>query len=107
MRITGVFVGAMWIAGAAASVASADDAGAVYEKNCKACHGVDGAGNEKLKTKSFAEALKGQSDENIAKVIREGGKAVGKSPMMAAYGSKLNDGQIQALVQYIKGLGSK
>jgi mono/diheme cytochrome c family protein len=53
----------------------------------------------------LAAALKGKSDADIAKVIKEGGKAVGKAATMPAYSSKLNDDQIQAVVQYIKGLG--
>jgi len=93
-----------------AASAQADDAKQAYEKNCVSCHGAGGKGDGpaakmlKPAPKDFAEALKGAKDADIAKVIKEGGKAVGKAPLMPAYGSKLSDDQIQAVVQYIKGL---
>ena len=96
--------------GLMASVAVAQDAKAAYDKNCVACHGAagkgDGAAAKMLKPppQDFATALKGKSDADVAKVIKEGGKAVGKSPSMPAYGSKLSDDQIKGVVDYIKGL---
>ena len=98
------------LTGLVASVAVAQDAKATFEKNCVACHGTagkgDGAAAKMLKPppQAFATALKGKSDADIAKVIKEGGKAVGKSPAMPAYGSKLSDEQINGVVEYIKGL---
>lgn len=106
---TGV-AAACWIVGGYASVAHAQDAKQVYEKTCAPCHGpggkADGPVGKMLKPppKEFATALKGASDADIAKTIKEGGKAVGKAPTMPAYGSKLSDEQIQGLVQYVKGL---
>ena len=91
-------------------MAAAQDAKAAYDKNCVACHGAagkgDGAAAKMLKPppQDFATALKGKSDADVAKVIKEGGKAVGKSPSMPAYGSKLSDDQIKGVVDYIKGL---
>ena len=98
------------VAGGFVSAARADDAKATYDKTCATCHGPggkgDGAVGKMLKPppKEFAAALAGAADADIAKVIKEGGKAVGKSASMPAYGSKLNDEQIKGLVQYIKGL---
>ena len=51
----------------------------------------------------LATALKGKSDDDIAKVIKEGGAANGKSPNMPA-ASDLTDDQIKSLVDYIKHL---
>jgi mono/diheme cytochrome c family protein len=98
------------LTGFVASVAVAQDAKATFEKNCVMCHGASGKGdgmmgkNLKPPPQDFATALKGQSDADIAKVIKEGGKAVGKSAAMPAYGSKLSDDQIKGIVDYIKGL---
>jgi mono/diheme cytochrome c family protein len=99
------------LAGVTASRVSADDGKAIYEKNCVACHGASGKGDgpagKMLKPPpgDLATALKGKSDADIAKVIKEGGKAVGKSATMPAYGTKLTDDQIKGLVDYVKGLG--
>ena len=45
----------------------------------------------------------GKSDEYIAKVIAEGGAAVGKSSLMAPWGGVLNsDEKLQAMVEKVK-----
>ena len=98
------------LGGVVASAAVAQDAKEVYQKNCVACHGAagkgDGAAAKMLKPppEDFAKALAGKSDADIAKIIKEGGKAVGKSASMPPYGSKLNDEQIKGLVAFVKGL---
>ncbi len=89
-----------------ASMAFAD-AAADYDKNCKMCHGASGKGDgpagKALKVEDFAATLKGKSDADIAKVIKEGSKAIGKTGMNG-YTGKLNDDQIQAMVKHIKEL---
>ncbi len=96
--------------GMAPRLAGAQEAKELYDKQCASCHGPQGKGDgpagQKLKTPpgDFSKTLKAMSDADIAKVIKEGGKAVGKAPTMPGYGKKLNDAQVQALVQYIKGL---
>ena len=99
-----------WLLAGNASTARAQDAKQTYDKTCASCHGPggkgDGAVGKMLKPPpaDFGAALKGTSDADIAKIIKEGGKAVGKAATMPAYGSKLTDEQIQGLVQYVKGL---
>ena len=110
--LTGVAVAAaacVLVCGSA-TVARAQDAKQVYEKTCASCHGASGKGDGsvgkmlKPPPKDFASALNGVGDADIAKTIKEGGKAVGKAATMPAYGTKLTDEQIQGLVQYVKGL---
>jgi len=98
------------VASAISSATQAQDAKQLYEKNCLACHGASGKGNGpaskvmKPPPSEFAVALKGKSDAEIAKVVKEGGKAVGRAASMPGYGSKLSDEQIQGVTQYIKSL---
>ena len=106
-------VAAAFLAALAPTVAPAEDTATLYKKKCASCHGVSGKGDgpagKMLKPPAgdFATVLKGQADADIAKVIKEGGKGVGKSAMMPAFGSSLSDDQIQALVEHAKGLASK
>jgi mono/diheme cytochrome c family protein len=113
MRGALLVVAGVLLGGLAANRARAEDGKPLYEKNCVMCHGAGGKGDgpagKMLKPPpgDLATVLKGTSDADIAKVIKEGGKAVGKAASMPAYGSKLSDDQIQSVVQYIKGLSSK
>ncbi len=103
------------LVGARALSAQADEQEAeqLYNKSCGACHGPQGKGDGpagkllKPPAGDFSAVLKGMTDADIAKVIKEGGKAVGKAAAMPAFGSKFSDDQIQELVRYIKQLASK
>jgi mono/diheme cytochrome c family protein len=103
----------VWLINSSAPAAHAQDAKQQYDKSCSTCHGPSGKGDGpvgkalKPPPADLATVLKGKADADIAKTIKEGGKAVGKSPLMPAFGAKLTDEQIQALVQYVKGFSSK
>jgi mono/diheme cytochrome c family protein len=113
--ITGAVVVATgtWLISSAASVAYAQDAKQLYEKSCNNCHGPSGKGDGpaskmlKPPPADLGTVLKGKADTDIAKIIKEGGKGVGKSPLMPAFGAKLSDDQINSLVQLVKGFSSK
>jgi|ERR1035437_6528732 mono/diheme cytochrome c family protein len=119
MRMSWVIKGAaivaagLWLVSTGARVAQAQDAKALYEKSCNTCHGPSGKGDGpagkmlKPPPADFGTALKGKADADIVKVIKEGGKAVGKSMAMPAFGSKLKDDEIQAVIAYVKGFSSK
>ncbi len=98
-----VMVGAM-----SSTSLAAEDGKALYTKNCVACHGASGKGDGpaskmlKPSPKPFDTALKGESEADIEKIIKEGGKAVGKAASMPPYGKKLNEEQVKAVVSYIK-----
>ena len=89
--------------------ARAGDGAELYQKRCRSCHGDHGKGDGpvagKLKTPpaDLAVALAGKDDAYVAKVIREGGAAVGKSVQMPA-AKNLTDAEIGEIVTYVKGL---
>ena len=82
------------------------DAKAVWDKQCKKCHGEDGSGQttlgKKLKIKDYTDAasLKEFSDEDLFKMTKDG---VEKTKM-AGYAKKCSDEEIQALVAYMRGM---
>jgi cytochrome c551/c552 len=85
----------------------AEDAKALYEKDCAKCHGSDGKGQTKMGQKLGAkdytdskvqEALK---DDAAIKAIKEGLKdADGKTLMKPSEG--ISDGDAKALVAYMR-----
>ena len=64
----------------------------IFNTRCVTCHGADGKGsgpaaaalNPKPRDWTNAKWQKSVTDDHIAKVIVEGGQAVGLSPLMAA-----------------------
>ena len=81
-----------------------------YKNFCSSCHGQGGKGdtdaakalNPRPRNFSDQSWQKKVDDDYIAKVIREGGAAVGKSASMAPWGAVLNDKQIKDLVKKIR-----
>jgi mono/diheme cytochrome c family protein len=103
----GLLLGGPW------SSASAEDGKQAYEANCVSCHGAAGKGDGPAgqfmnpKPKEFAAVLKDASDADLAKIVREGGQATGKSALMPAYKGKLSDEQVEAVVKYVRSLAPK
>lgn len=98
--------------GAATVVAAPQefDAAGAYGMVCALCHGAagagDGPGGAALDPKpvSFADAAfwADRTDEQVALAISSGGVAVDKSPLMPAWGAMYNEGQVAAMVTYLK-----
>jgi cytochrome c553 len=88
------------------------DAASDFATQCSVCHGAAGAGDGAgaaglpVKPASFAdpEFWKTRDDATVKKVIKEGGPAVGKSPLMAPLGASWSDEQLTAMVAYLKTL---
>ncbi len=97
----------------AAPAAPAGDGAADYATYCASCHGATGAADGPVgaaldpKPASFADAAfwtAERTDEQLAKAIKEGGPAVGKSPLMAPWGAVLDDAKVKAIIAHLKTL---
>ncbi|MCI0483577.1 MAG: c-type cytochrome [candidate division NC10 bacterium] len=86
---------------------------AKYDLLCSSCHGTTGKGdgpaaaalNPKPRSLADVQYMKGLTDDHLFKVIKDGGPAVGKSPLMAPWGGQLKDPEIWDVVAYIRTLG--
>jgi mono/diheme cytochrome c family protein len=102
---------AVLIAAGPQTAIAAPSAADQYAEKCAACHGTTGNGDGPAgqamspPPAPFSTALKGKSDSWIATVITKGGPAVGMTPAMPPHPTLSSD-QVDALVQYIKGLKS-
>lgn len=90
----------------AAGVASAQDSKALYETNCKKCHGAEGKGDTVMGKKNGAkdysdpkvqDALK---DDVAFKSLKEGLKKDDKTLMQPV--KDMTDDQIKDLVKYMR-----
>jgi cytochrome c oxidase cbb3-type subunit 3 len=68
---------------------------AMYEQNCAACHGVDGAGNEMLGASRLSDDiwLYGGDFDTIRETL-----LYGRTGQMPAFDERLDDFQIRLLV---------
>jgi len=84
----------------------------LYATYCVSCHGPRGEGdgpasaglNPKPAHHSDAAYMNPLTDEHLFKVIKEGGPAVGKSPLMPSWGGALSDAQVWDLVAFVRTL---
>jgi cytochrome c553 len=83
-----------------------------YDANCVGCHGATGKGdgaaaaalNPKPGDMTDGKAMKALSDKYLFDIIKDGGAAQKKSPIMPASAKKLNDQDISDIVAYIRSL---
>ena len=87
----------------------AADAKALWDANCKQCHGASGKGDtamgKKLNAADLTDAKKQASftDAQASTAIKDGIKENGKTTMKA-FGGKLSDDDVKALVAYVRTL---
>lgn len=85
------------------------DAKALWDANCAQCHGKSGNADTKMgKTLNAKDLTDGKvqasfTDEKATQSIKEGVKENGKTTMKA-FGGKLSDDDIKALVAYVRTL---
>jgi len=84
------------------AAAPADNGETVFKNNCAMCHGADGKGFAALKTPDFTSPKWQESitDKQMRDVIKNGKKGTA----MAAFGDKLSDEDITAVIGYIRSL---
>ncbi|MBI1745164.1 MAG: cytochrome c [Acidobacteria bacterium] len=84
-----------------------------YKQHCVKCHGEQGKGDGpatktikamKMADWSSKEAMDKFKDEDLTKIIKQGGAAVNKSKIMPAYKEKMQDGEIKDMLSYIHSL---
>ena len=79
---------------------------------CSACHGESGKGdgpaavalNPKPRNYTDCAVMGKKSDAELFKVIKEGGPAVGLSPLMVAFASQLSDKEIWDIIAFIRSI---
>lgn len=95
------------------ALALGQDGAALYKKTCTRCHGDTGKGdgpaaklikNQSMGDLSSKTEMGKYSDQDLTKMIADGGEAVGKSKLMPAHKDKMSAGDIKAVVAYIKTL---
>jgi mono/diheme cytochrome c family protein len=101
---TKITVGALLLGGLSAR---ADDVNTIWDTNCTACHGKDGKGStmmgRKLDIKDLTDVKVQASftDADATKTIKEG-VTVNGTEKMKAFGDKLSDDDIKALVAQVR-----
>jgi mono/diheme cytochrome c family protein len=96
--------------------ATADDAGLAkarenYQSYCAKCHGEQGKGdgpgaamlNPKPRDYTDCKVMQNKKDEELIKVITDGGEAAGMSADMQPWGGTLSADDIRELVKFVRG----
>lgn len=107
-----VFILLAIFAGAALAAGNAGKGKATFEQYCRACHGATGNGDGPMaasmnpKPKDFSDKAYNGSmkEDHLVKIIKDGGQAVGKSPLMPKMGGTLKDSDVADLVAFIRSL---
>ena len=82
----------------------------LYAKYCAVCHGKEGKGdgfnafNLDPRPRDFSDSayMVALSDGQIIQTITGGGRSVNKSPLMPAWGGRMNKLEIEYVIEYVK-----
>ena len=110
--LSALVVGTMTLFTWQSALAGDKEAGAqLYQQRCATCHGADGKGqtpiaqalNPKPRDHTDGAYMNALSHDHLTKVIKDGGSAVGRSPLMPPQ-ADLKPEQIQQLVTFVRSL---
>lgn len=81
-----------------------------YRTYCVQCHGMEGNGKGiNIRDMSViprdhtdAKSMSARSDDDLFKVIKEGGTSINKSILMPPWGATFSDEEIRGLVQHLR-----
>ncbi len=110
MRIRTMMIALAFTSAATAGRAFAQgaDGKAVYDENCKKCHGVIGNPPKTMKEKyskiaTFdAKFIEQRTDDSVKKILNKG-----KGEDMKSFKGKLTDDEIEAVSKYVHELAAK
>lgn len=100
-----------WLAVIAApSVMAAEQGERLYTMLCVQCHGSNGDGrgvnatHMSVQPRSHIDRgeMMARTDEDLFKVIQQGGSSINKSVLMPAWGINLSSDEINSLVAYLR-----
>lgn len=100
-----------WLAVIAApSVMAAEQGERLYTMLCVQCHGSNGDGrgvnatHMSVQPRSHIDRgeMMARTDEDLFKVIQQGGSSINKSVLMPAWGINLSSDEIDSLVAYLR-----
>ena len=88
---------------------------ALYDAHCAVCHGPAGKGDgpgarvvrQPMRDFSDPAAMRAVDDRFLFEIIKKGSSQFGRSNAMPAWGMKLSDEEIRAVVAYIRSLASR
>jgi mono/diheme cytochrome c family protein len=101
----------MWIVQNAIGAGNVEAGGKLYQTRCSPCHGPDGkaatptaqALTPKPRDHTDGAYMNQLSNEDLEKVIKNGGPSVGKSQIMPP-NADLNDQQIEDVIAFVRAL---
>lgn len=84
----------------------------LYTSYCAGCHGEDGKGDGpaamalpvRPANHTDGMVMNQLPDKFLMEIISKGGAAVGKSPIMPAWGGQFNEKQLRDIVAYVRSL---
>ena len=111
LAVIGTFTGGLaWLLSDPRPPAGASRGQRLYYAFCAECHGLDGRGSWRaalflLRPGDLADAaaMRAHSDTYLFHIIKHGGAPIGR-PGMPAFGARLSDDDITAVVDYVRAL---